>query len=343
MHFGGMEMQISQELGLVLVFQSPHYTCPPSCVKLLTTRQMIVGYFFESILGLLFALSLAFHKPISTKDLTKYGEIIGHGCKEFFTCAIFFAASIQIACVIVLVRQNFGISANGLGGFTVQITWAVAVSCMLPLIYPMVILNYIEKERSNYRLFLFCGCWLLFFYTFISQMIGYFGPSQVGQGAGPGGVTIITTDEWNTLTSLCLTGVEALSDMEQKVLSGFGAAGSLVVSTYGLGYLLWFIGKRKFHKRAKSLEKKISAHISNERGPIYIVGCILVIIPLLTIPQLWGILRLRSIQRALADATSNSYVDNQWTFGQVVAVMIFASVFTEVGYLVVQKHHATLP
>jgi hypothetical protein len=311
-------------------------------VELLTTRQMIVGYFLESILGLLFALSLAFHKPISTRDLTKYGEILGDGCKEFFTCAIFFAASIQIACVIVLVRQNFGISANGLGGFTVQITWAVALSCMLPLLYPMVILNYIEKERSNYRLFLFCGCWLLFFYAFISQMIGYFGPSQVGQGAGPGGVTIITTDEWNNLTSLCLTGVGALSYVEQKVLSGFGAAGSLVVSAYGLGYLLWFIGKRQFHKRANSLEK-ISAHISNDRGPIYVVGSTIIIIPLLTIPQFWSILRLRRIQQALADATSNAYVDNQWTFGQVVAVMIFASVFTEVGYLVVQKDHATLP
>jgi hypothetical protein len=141
------------------------------------------------------------------------------------------------------------------------------------------------------------------------------------------------------LTSLCLTGVETLTYVEQKTLSRFGAAGSLVISTYGLGCLLWFIGKRQFHKRAGSLEKRISAGIPKERRSRYVVGCLLLIIPLLTIPQLWGILRLRSIQRALADATSNAYVDNQWTFGQVVAVMIFASVFTEVGYLLVQKYH----
>jgi hypothetical protein len=299
---------------------------------------MIIGYFFESLLGLLFALSLAFHRPISSTSPTRFRDILSEGCKQFFECAIFFSASIQIACVIVLVRQDLGISANGLGGITVQITWAVALLCMLPLVYPMVILEYVEKERSNYRLFLFSGCWLLFFYTFISQMIGEFGHSQIGQGAGPGGVTIITTDEWNTLTSLCLAGAETFSHRAQKILNGFGATGSLFISIYGLAYLLWFIAKRQFRKQADSLENKISARVSNEQRRIYIVGSMLVIIPLLTVPQFWGVLRLRSMQKALADATSNAYADNQWTFGQVVAVMIFAPVFTEVGYLVVQKY-----
>jgi hypothetical protein len=44
-------------------------------------------------------------------------------------------------------------------------------------------------------------------------------------------------------------------------------------------------------------------------------------------------LRLRGIQKGLADATKDVYVDTQWTFGQVVAVMIFVPVFTEVGYV----------
>jgi len=301
---------------------------------------MLVGYFFEFILGLLFAVSLIFHKPISTEDLTKYGEALCEGCKEFFKCAIFFVASIQIACVIVLVRQNFGISANGLGGFTVQITWAVALLCMLPLLYPMVILQYVEKERGKYRLFQFCGCWLLFSYTFISQLIGSFGSSQIGQGAGPGGSTIATNDEWTALTSLCLADVEPLSDMEEKVFSGFGAAGSLLTSMYGAVCLLWLAWKSKYPNMAESLEVKISSRFSDEKRAVYAIVCLIIVIPLLIIPQFWGILRLRSIQKALAQATSNAYVDNQWTFGQVVAVMIFAPVFTEVGYLVVQKHWA---
>lgn len=301
-------------------------------------KQMVVGYFLESIIGLVFALSLAFHEPISMNPpLTKYSSLLAEGCKIFFDCAVFFAISIQISCVVVLVRKDFGISANGLGGLTVQITWAVALLCMLPLLYPMFILLYTDKERNDYRLFLFCGCWLLFFYTFISQMIGDFGPSQVGRGAGGGGATIITTDEWNSLTSLCLTGVKYLSAAEQRVLSDFGAAGSTAISTYGLLCLIWCITTKRFPNQAKELRQKLSSISTETRRRQYTLGCLNLVVPLLTIPQLWGVLRLRGIQRELANTTSNVYVDNQWTFGQVVAVMIFAPVLTEVGYLWLQE------
>jgi hypothetical protein len=299
---------------------------------------MVIGYFLDSILGFCFALSLAFHEPISTKPpLTKHGGLLAKGCKVYFDCAVFFAINIQIACLIVLVRKDFGISANGLGGFTVQITWAISLLCMLPLLYPMYILRYTDKDRKNYRLFLFCGCWLFFFYNFMSQMIGDFGPSQVGQGAGPGGATIITTDEWNNLTSVCLSGVEYLSPAEQKVLNGFGAAGSITITTYGLLNLLWFITTRRFPETAKTIRHKISSNfLPSNRKQNTIWGVILAV-SLLTIPQLWGVLRLRGIQKGLANATSNVYVDNQWTFGQVVAVMIFIPVFTELGYLRIKR------
>ncbi|KAF8860938.1 hypothetical protein BDZ45DRAFT_724229 [Acephala macrosclerotiorum] len=297
---------------------------------------MVVGYFCASILGFIFAFSLAFHEPLRRKSLTKHGKLLKDGCAEFFKCAIFFAASIQIACMIVLVRKDFGISANGLGGFTVQITWAVALLCMLPLLYPMVVLAYIDSEKINYRLFLFCGCWLLFFYTFISQMIGDFGPSQIGTGNGGGGVTIITTDEWNTLTTLCLTRVQPLSNAEQRVLSGFGAAGSLLVTLYGLASLLWFIGERLLPDYAETIRKRTTTFVSEKQWRRYIIATVLVLVPTLTIPQLWGVLRLRGIQKALADATNNAYVDNQWTFGQVVAVMLFTPVATEMGFALIK-------
>ena len=294
---------------------------------------MVIGYFLDSIISFFIALTLSFHEPISTKPrLTKHGKLLAEASKVFFDCAVFFAISIQISCVVVLVRRDFGISANGLGGLTVQNTWAVALLCMLPLIYPMFILRYTDNDRHNYRLFLFCGCWLLFFYTFISQMIGNFGPSQVGQGAGGGGATIITNDEWNTLTFLCLAGIDYLSPTEQKVLGGFGAAGSIIVTTYGLSNLLWFIALRQFPDKVKVVKGKFPPALK-ARWKQYNIACLTVAIPLLTIPEFWGVLRLRGIQKGLADASSGVYVDNQWTFGQVVAVMIFAPVFTEVGYV----------
>jgi hypothetical protein len=225
--------------------------------------QMVIGYFLDSIIGFFLALSLAFHEPISTKPpITKHGSLLAEACKVFFDCAVFFAISIQISCVVVLVRRDFGISANGLGGLTVQITWAVALICMLPLIYPM---------------------------------------------------------------------------LEQQVLSGFEAAGFIVITTYGLLSLLWFIITRRFPERAKVIRHKLSSTFPQANRKQNAIWCMNIAIPLLTIPQLWGVLRLRGVQKRLADATSNVYVDNQWTFGQVVAVMIFVPVFTEVGYLWIKE------
>lgn len=129
-----------------------------------------------------------------------------------------------------------------------------------------------------------------------------------------------------------------LTETEQKVLAGFGAAGSAFITTYGLVCLIWFIVKRQGPKRAQTVQQeKISPLLSGESRPRYLAISLLVIVLLLSIPQFWGILRLRGIQQELSNATSNIYADNQWTFGQVVAVMLFAPVFTEVGYLWFQE------
>jgi len=251
--------------------------------------------------------------------------------------------SIQISCVVVLVRRDFGINANGLGGITTQIVWAIALLCMMPLIYPLVVLGCISGEKEGYRFFLFCGCWVLFFYTFISQMIGEFAPSQIGEGAGSGGATIITDDEWNKLTDLCLSGVQVMTTLEQKILTVFGAAGSLVVSTYGLIRLLWFIGERQWPNKTMIIRNGACSKLSRDRRMFYTVIAWVILLTILTVPQFWGVFRLRGIQKDLANATSNAYVDNQWTFGQVVAVMIFAPVFTEVGYHLIQESGRVAP
>src|SRR5271163_918981 len=90
---------------------------------------MIIGYLFETFLGFSFALGLEVIRSTPSTDpsprLKQYRAVILRGCSVFYDCAIYFAASIQIACVVVLVRKDYGISAAGLGGLTVQITWAV--------------------------------------------------------------------------------------------------------------------------------------------------------------------------------------------------------------------------
>ncbi|KAH8661677.1 hypothetical protein BGZ60DRAFT_433479 [Tricladium varicosporioides] len=311
---------------------------------------MIVGYIFESALSLLLAVGFLIQKAniqaLRPKALTEHTSSLLKAAlkkahKKFFDCAIFFTASIQIACVVVLVRRDFGISANGIGAFTTQITWAIAVLSMLPLLYPLVALESLTKSRSRYRLFLFSCCWLLSFYPFVSLMMGSFAPSQIGEGKGDGGRTDIRYEEWEKLTTLCLTGINTLTSREEMIPAAVGVASSLVVTIYALIRLAYCILSNFSTSVPSLLHSKISTLLTTRRQ-IYLIFSWILIVLSLTIPQFWGVWRLRGIQNSLADATRNTYVDNQWTFGQVVAVMIFAPVFTEVGYFLLEGEKVTV-
>jgi len=316
---------------------------------------MIIGYLFETFLGFSFALGLEVIRSTSPTNpsprLKRYRAVILRGCSVFYDCAIYFAASIQIACVVVLVRKDYGISADGLGGLTVQITWAVALLSLLPLLYPLVMFNIFvteasEKEleeaetswtRHEFRFYLFSACWVLFLYTFVSRMIGDFAPSQVGQGAGPGGTTIINTTDWNTLNELCYTGVQQLTYNETMVIEGFGTAGSIILSLFIICPFLWTILQSLDLSVVRLVERKFLVAWKNRSIQSLAPRAILVLIPLLTVPEMWGVFRIRDVQKALTNAMGVEYTDNQWTFGQIVAVVIFAPVIVEVFYGSIQR------
>jgi hypothetical protein len=50
------------------------------------------------------------------------------------------------------------------------------------------------------------------------------------------------------------------------------------------------------------------------------------------VPQLWAILRFRAVQQALAISIGSSGQDNSWTFGRIVAVVIFLPVLLEFAH-----------
>jgi hypothetical protein len=70
-------------------------------------EQMIIGYFFESVLGLVFAVSFAIYKPIPSGNIQQAGSVFHKLIDK--DCKTFFALSTQIACVIVPIRKDFGI------------------------------------------------------------------------------------------------------------------------------------------------------------------------------------------------------------------------------------------
>lgn len=143
----------------------------------------------------------------------------------------------------------------------------------------------------------------------------------------------MTDDEWTALTMLCMEDVNDLSKTEEMVLKVFGAAGGLLVTLYGLASLLWFIVSRlpHLHSQRETMSKHLTTFFPKNRRKSATISFLMVILPTLTTPLFWGILRLRSIQKQLAEGSRGVYTDNQWTFGQVVSVMIFVPVLVEIG------------
>jgi hypothetical protein len=175
---------------------------------------MAIGYVLESVIcACLVALSLWIER--SAEDHTGVARLlVANATKTFFDNAVFFTFAIQTASIVTLSGVDFGVNADGMGGFTVEIAWLISSLTLLPLL-PMILRpetfiggistgaatrrsssgiafpgdgRYQEPEssadersvplseaRRGQRFFLFVICWAMGFCPFFSRMGGTFG------------------------------------------------------------------------------------------------------------------------------------------------------------------------
>jgi hypothetical protein len=248
---------------------------------------MIVGYILELVLSIIFTITLSMVSPSSPQlsANSKMTQVAEGAAQSYFNCASFFTASIQLSSIVVLARRDFAVTAGGMGSFTVRITQSISLPCMLSLVGPLTALYFIEPKRSGYRLFMFLVCWLLYFYPFISRFIADFAPSQVGEGAGNNGTTIISINDWVTLEELCLAGVNDFTAQEERLLRVFGAAGSILVATLGMISILWYICKQHSNDKIVALKKKMRLDTMTPSHRRCLIVFVVAVVSLLTLPQ----------------------------------------------------------
>ncbi|KAL8708039.1 MAG: hypothetical protein Q9220_007035 [cf. Caloplaca sp. 1 TL-2023] len=232
----------------------------------------------------------------------------------------------------MLSRLDFGVSADGMGDSTAKITWAISLLTMLPLLYAAYIPSLLykskddkpsqkEQAKQSLRFGLFSVCWVLSMYPFYSKMVGYFGPSLIGNGPDH----VISDRDWETLQAMCTGNVRDISKRELVAMQLFGVAGSLFVSICALLKVIWLALQRQHE------DSKLIRLLHNNRaaiGPRMSI-LFLVTLPLFAISQLWTILRLRQFQAAISSNTGNIDHDSEWTFGQIAAITVFVPVFVE--------------
>ncbi|KAL8653994.1 MAG: hypothetical protein Q9226_003612 [Calogaya cf. arnoldii] len=305
---------------------------------------MILGYILENVLGFFFALALFILPPSSrctreTERRLPYVErvrgVLIQGCSSFYDSAIVLCFSSQIASIVMLSRLDYGVSASGMGDSTAKITWAVSLLTLLPLLYVAYLSQLLQGPPSNkqaarqvskqkLRFGLFSVCWLLTLYPFYSKVIGYFGPSLIGNDEGQ----VISDHDWHIIQAVCTANVKDISDRELVAMQLFGVTGSLFVSSCTLIQVIW-LGLHRQHEDSKLVQRVKRYRISI--GPKLTI-LFLVLLPIFAVSQIWTILRMRQFQEGIARNTGNGYLDSQWTFGQVASITVFAPVAVECGF-----------
>ena len=330
-------------------FQASGYVMSrPALNEMLLTRtsKMIVGYIVENVVGLILAslLYITLEKTTNErrknppKSLDRYISVLRRGCSSFYDCAVFFTFSIQLACIVVLARLDFGINASGMGDSTAKITWAVSLLTILPPMY--VAFNpgplrepqpepagtpkgeKSKNRKEQLRFLLFALCWLLFIYPFLSRMMETFGQSAINNHQ------IISANEWNSIEASCTAGVDTVSDQELLAMNIFSVAGSVFVGLMTLTKIIW-LALQRHHEDSRLVRRVHGVWFQNRIRLRRLPLALFVAIPIIAASQLWIVFRLRGFQKQVARNAGNYDSDGQWTFGQIAAVTIFVPVAVE--------------
>lgn len=124
--------------------------------------------------------------------------------------------------------------------------------------------------------------------------------------------------------------MQNISNAEDALMTTFEMLAYVPLSLTVTGSIIWF-GLEKHHEDTRlfmTLELSRRRFVERATPARLRVGCLLAV-PLLACGLLWTILRVQHFQQHMTTANGGGDSDAQWTFGQVVAVTVFAPIIVE--------------
>ncbi|KAK4097836.1 hypothetical protein N658DRAFT_526761 [Parathielavia hyrcaniae] len=316
-----------------------------------------LGYTIATVIGPLLSLLLLasqhscfLSKPAYTTSIL---AVLITGLASFFQSAVYFALAVEVATTITLVAKDYEFTTIAFGDYEARVSAIACTICLLPLLYPITILSQSEsysstipaikdtQSKQGYRLCQFCFAVLASIYPFFSESVRTWAPTQIGEGAGDGGVLYVDEHEWAAIGWVCFGTVEYLTERESTILGAFHMVVSLFVVLFALCILAPPALRRLNYRygedsRVRGLMMAFCDQASRacQKSPLRYV--VLAVPVCLAAPLLWGFWRLRALQRELATATGRDYEGDKWDFGQLIAVTIFVPVVAEMAFVATQ-------
>jgi len=201
----------------------------------------------------------------------------------------------------------------------------------------------------HFRLTLFCLVTVLSLYCFYSQVVHNWGASRIGDQS-----RVVSNDEWQKVVDLCHGDAGPLSAAEERKLAVCELVGGLTIYLFTLWQVAMFRMRRSMSSKGEArrdtelhnysslysrhgqnliTSRKLLRRILGRSAAVYFVAGIIFLTPLaLSLPLLWWIFRLRQIQAEVLRNRGIQYMGNEWAFGQIIGVVIFAPVASQACY-----------
>ncbi|KAK6530840.1 hypothetical protein TWF281_007677 [Arthrobotrys megalospora] len=282
---------------------------------------------------------------------------IGKCIEALHMCIVWLCISTQIASIVLLVKVDFGLDAAGMEFPSMEITWMVSTLMLLPLVHLSFLpsrVGYrggglastgsfssyasseddlISPKSEIFRLRALSFCWLLSGYPFLSRMLETFSPSKIGNGPG----SAITTDEWAKIQQLCLDGVETIPRRSRTLFTAFGILSWIWVTIFTIaGLVRIYLTRQDRNEESKVLDEVTRSTSMSPATGIRSVTCanfirflLITVNPMLAAFSIWAIFRLQEYQADISEKTGGPSDAADWTFGQVMAILIYGPVCLE--------------
>jgi len=256
--------------------------------------------------------------------------------------------------VIFHARRDLGRGSSGDGALETEIGWNISLITMLAQLYSLAVpRKFVEREGFNFSIV--CGVWALHCYIFYSRCKDNWGPSITDEG-------IIRPQEWDIIVKACYPpgDVGGLLGRDHYLLNICAMIGSLGASIVVIGRVVYLVIESvdttvliEPVDTTVLIEPVNTTVLIEPVNTTVLTGAIskwlrisdvpqawmglrrvvcLVLFPLITGTQFFAIIQIRRRQRRLAMHIGAEFVDDQWGFGQVVAVVVWVLVLIDYGY-----------
>jgi len=199
-----------------------------------------------------------------------------------------------------------------------------------------------SAARQDLRFLSFVICWAMAFCPFFSRMSGTFGKIYVhcvvlkaeyitGQSRiGDGRDSSISTADWRLIENVCFRDVQRIERPLETLLTACGIMSYLLLSAIVIGKIAWTLTE-EYRARWFVWTTKPGRISQAWISRCYTTMCAIVLA--LLIIQFWGFYRVRQVQKDMTLAAGGDFSDGEWTFGQIVAVIVFLPVFVELAFV----------